>query len=131
MAIKITGVHTTPQYGTIHIILNGGGSVLAYGAVGYAYSSEGGTLIAATAVSREANVTADVEISIVTYDAFPTTTKISAFAPLVMAGAQKAVGVLTTWITAIPAMSLIQAKQINANPANAKVIDVVLVLEHI
>jgi hypothetical protein len=123
------GGHTTQQYRTIHIILNGGGSVLAYGAVGHAYSSEGGTPIAATAVSREANVTADVEIGIATYADFPTT--ISAFAPLVIAGAQKAVGVLTTWTTAVPAMSLIQAKQINANPANAKVIDVVLVLEHI
>jgi hypothetical protein len=129
--IKIPCGHTAQQYETIHIILNGGGSVLAYGAVGHAYSSEGGTLIAATAVSREANVTVDVEIGIATYSDFPTTTKISAFAPLVIARAQKAVGVLTTWTTAIPAMSLIQAKQINAKPANARVIDVVLVLEHI
>jgi hypothetical protein len=98
--------------------------------VGRAYSSEGGTLIAATAVSRETNVTADIEISIAAYAAFPIMTKISASAPLVMAGTQKAVGVLTTWTTAIPAGSLIQAKQVNYKPANAKVIDIVLVLEH-
>jgi hypothetical protein len=98
--------------------------------VGCAYSSEGGTLIAATAVSRETNVTADIEIGIAAYAALPTMTKISASAPLVLAGTQKAVGVLTTWTTAIPARSLIQAKQVNYNPANAKIIDIVLVLEH-
>jgi hypothetical protein len=98
--------------------------------VGHAYSSEGGTIIAATAVSREANVTADIEIGIATYAAISTMTKISASVPLVIGGAQKVTGVLTTWTTAIPAGSLVQAKQVNCNPANAKVIDVVLVLEH-
>ncbi|MEI6105219.1 MAG: hypothetical protein WCP70_14875 [Methanothrix sp.] len=98
--------------------------------MGRACSSEGGTLIAATAVSREANATADIEIGIAAYAAFPIMTKISASAPLVMVGTQKTVGVLTTWTKAISAGSLIQAKQVNYNPANAKIIDIVLVLEH-
>ena len=118
------------QMETVHICLNGDGIALVDGAVGHGYSAEGGTLAAVVAVSREANATADIEIGLCTFANFPTFTKISASAPLVMAGAQKIAGVLTTWDTAIPAGSHLQAKQVSSSPANAIIIDVYLVILH-
>jgi hypothetical protein len=55
---------------------------LSPGAVGHAYSSERGTLIEATAVSREPYVADDIEIGVAAYAVFPMTTRISASAHL-------------------------------------------------
>lgn len=118
------------QMEVVHISLNGDGIALVDGAIGHGYSAEGGTLAAVVAVSREANATADIEIGLCTFANFPTFTKISASAPLVMAGAQKIAGVLTTWDTAIPAGSHLQAKQVSSSPANAIIIDVYLIILH-
>jgi len=114
----------------IHIVVDGDASVLTDGAIGIGYVHKAGTIIKALAISREGTATATFEINLGTLAAYPTVAKLSAFAPIAIAAASVGVAVLTTWTVAIPALSIIEAKQKTGSPTACKVADIFLVIQH-
>jgi len=114
----------------IHIVLDGDGSVLADGAIGIGYCHKGGTIIKAIAVSREGTATATFEINLGILGTYPTVVPLSASAPIDISAGSVGVAVLTSWTVAIPALSIIEAKQKTGSPTACKVADIFLVIQH-